>query len=111
MPTGESEGNYVYTADAIAAILTLLVKGAAGEAYNIANEESHITIRDMAELVAKEIAGGRIEAVIDIPEDSASLGYAPPVKMWLDASKMCALGWKPEVGLVDAYKRMIRWME
>ena len=109
--TGESEGNYVYTADAIAAILTLLVKGNAGEAYNIANEESHITIRKMAELVADKIADGKIQAVIDIPEDSAALGYAPPVKMWLDAAKMRALGWKPQVGLVEAYKRMIRWME
>ena len=93
--TGESEGNYVYT----------------GEAYNIANEESHITIRKMAELVADKIADGKIQAVIDIPEDSAALGYAPPVKMWLDAAKMRALGWKPQVGLVEAYKRMIRWME
>lgn len=109
--TGESEGNYVYTADAIAAILTLLVKGKAGEAYNIANEESHITIRKMAELVANEIAGGKIQAVIDIPEDSATLGYAPSVKMWLDASKMRALGWQPQVGLVEAYKRMICWMK
>lgn len=109
--TGESEGNYVYTADAIAAIMTLLVKGKAGEAYNIANEDSHITIRNMAELVAREIAGKKIQVVIDIPEDSVSLGYAPPVKMWLDASKMRELGWKPEIGLVEAYKRMICWMK
>lgn len=109
--TGESEGNYVYTADAIAAIMTLLVKGKAGEAYNIANEDSHITIRNMSELVAREIAGEKIQVVIDIPEDSVSLGYAPPVKMWLDASKMRELGWKPEIGLVEAYKRMICWMK
>lgn len=109
--TGESEGNYVYTADAVLAILTLLIKGESGEAYNIANEDSHTTIRRMAEMVAAEIAGNRIKVVIDIPEDSASLGYAPPVKMQLDSSKMRALGWKPSVGLVEAYKRMIQWMQ
>jgi len=31
--------------------------------------------------------------------------------MWLDASKMRELGWKPEIGLVEAYKRMICWMK
>lgn len=109
--TGESEGNYVYTADAIRAILLLLVKGTSGEAYNIANEESHTTIRQMAELVADKIAGNTIRVVLDIPEDASSLGYAPPVKMWLDASKMQALGWQPTVGMEEAYKRMISWMK
>ena len=109
--TGESEGNYVYTSDAIRAILLLLAKGQKGEAYNIANEESHITIRDMAEMVAGEIADHRIQVVIDIPNDSASLGYAPPVRMWLDSSKMRALGWEPKVGLKEAYQRMIAFMQ
>lgn len=109
--TGESEGNYVYTSDAIRAILMLLVSGTSGEAYNIANEESHTTIRKMAEFVADKIAGNEIRVVMDIPEDGTSLGYAPPVKMWLDASKMRALGWEPTVGMEEAYKRMISWME
>ena len=109
--TGESEGNYVYTSDAIRAILLLLAKGQKGEAYNIANEESHITIRDMAEMVAGEIADHRIQVVIDIPNDSATLGYAPPVRMWLDSSKMRALGWEPKVGLKEAYQRMIAFMQ
>lgn len=109
--TGESEGNYVYTSDAVAAILLLLLKGESGQAYNIANEESHTTIRDMAQLVADEVALGKIRVVIDIPEDGASLGYAPAVKLWLDSSRMRALGWKPGIGLKEAYRRMLEWME
>ncbi len=108
---GESEGNYIYTRDAVRAILMLLVSGEPGNAYNIANEESHVTIKQMAELVAKEIANDTIKVVIDIPEDSASLGYAPSVKMWLDASKMKELGWEAEVSLIESYRRMIQWMQ
>ena len=70
-----------------------------------------MTIRQMAELVAKEIAGNQIKVVIDIPEDNRSLGYAPGVKMGLDASKMKSLGWNPEVDLVESYRRMMKWME
>ena len=108
---GTSEGNYVYTRDAVKAIIMLLTEGMSGQAYNIANEDSHMTIRQMAELVAKEIAGNQIKVVIDIPEDNRSLGYAPGVKMGLDASKMKSLGWNPEVDLVESYRRMMKWME
>ena len=108
---GTSEGNYVYTRDAVKAIIMLLTKGSAGQSYNVANEKSHLTIREMAELVAGEIADNKIRVVIDIPEDNQSLGYAPGVKMWLDASKMKSLGWEPEVDLTESYRRMMKWME
>lgn len=108
--TGESEGNYVYIADALAAILLLLQKGKAGEAYNVANENSHTTIRAMAEMVAKEIVGGKIEVEFDIPEDNSKFGYAPTTRMHLSSQKLQNLGWKPEIALKEAYQRMIEWM-
>ena len=108
---GTSEGNYVYTRDAVKAIIMLLTEGSAGQSYNIANEKSHMTIRQMAELVVNEIADNKIQVVIDVPKDNSSLGYAPGVKMWLDASKIRALGWQPEVDLAESYRRMIKWME
>lgn len=108
---GMSEGNYVYTRDAVAAILLLLTKGEAGQAYNVTNEESHMTISEMARLVAAEIADGQIEVVYDIPKDAASTGYAPDVQMHLSAEKLSALGWSPSVGLKEAYMRMIQYMD
>ena len=108
---GSSEGNYVYTRDAVVGILYLLTKGKIGEAYNISNEQCHCSIKEMAELVAGSICNDDIEVIIDIPEDSKSLGYAPNVKMWLDAEKMRRIGWKPEVGMIEAYNRMIQWIE
>lgn len=108
---GTSEGNYVYTRDAIKAILLLLIQGEAGQAYNVANEKNHMTIRQMAELVAKDISDRNIHVVIDVPKDNQALGYAPDVRLWLDSSKMRALGWEPEVDLAESYRRMLRWME
>lgn len=108
---GSSEGNYVYTRDAIRGILYLLNKGQKGGTYNISNEECHYTIKKMAELVAKEICDNSINVVIDIPDNNEKLGYAPAVKMWLDSSKMREIGWKPEVGMVEAYSRMIDWIK
>ena len=86
------------------------MKGKNGEAYNVSNPESHITIADMAYMVADKIAEGRIKVVFDIPSEN-KFGYAADTKMKLNSSKLQALGWKPEIGLEEAYKRMILDME
>lgn len=91
--------------------LMLLYKGEAGQAYNVANESSHTTIRKMAELVSKMLSQEKSKVVIDIPADSKKLGYAPDVKMKLNSDKIESLGWKPTVGLADAYRRMAEWMK
>lgn len=107
---GCSEGNYCYSADCMRGLLTILLNGADGEAYNVANEACHTTIAGMAQLVAETIAGGKIRVAFDIPETN-TYGYAADTKLTLDSTKLRQLGWQPEVGLAEMYRRTIGSME
>lgn len=107
---GETFRNYCYIRDAITGILCVLLKGKSNEAYNIANKETGINICDMAHLVADNIAQKQINVVFDIAEDLSKFGYGPTIKIALDTDKIEKLGWKAEVGIKDAFERMINSM-
>ena len=109
---GTSRGNYCYISDTVRGLLTVLLKGKSGETYNVANPKASATIREMAEIIANDICGGEIKVVVNVPEDIQTRGYAPDAGYTLNADKLKALGWKPEYGLADMYKRMIAdWQE
>ena len=40
-----------------------------------------------------------------------TFGYAADTKMKLSSNKLQSLGWKPELGLEEAYRRLILSME
>ncbi|MBE5963201.1 MAG: NAD(P)-dependent oxidoreductase [Lachnospiraceae bacterium] len=107
---GMTVRNYCYTADAIRAIFYILVKGKSGEAYNVANEQTAISIRDMAETLCQHYKHKSIQVVYQI-EDEEKHGYNPVVKIRLNTRKVLELGWKPKVDLVTMYDRMIQSME
>ena len=65
----------------------------------------------MAELVAREISGGKSKVVFDIPEDSLKYGYAADTNLRLSAEKLRQLGWSSEYELAEMYKRMIAGWE
>lgn len=106
---GETRRNYLYTQDAVNAILTVLIKGKNGEAYNAANEGTYCSIYDMAQMVAKRCAHGEIKVRIEI-EDESKYGFAPVLKMNLDATKLKSLGWEAAVGLEDMFHILIQDM-
>lgn len=110
---GESYGNYCYTADAVCGLLTILLLGADGEVYNVACEAATMKIVEMAQLVSREIANGKINVVFDVPENSMTYGYAPDVTLRLDAQKLRSLGWAPRIApdLATMYRRMIASFE
>ncbi len=105
---GETERDYLYTGDAVTAILSVLLNGEKGTAYNAAEEETYCSIAEMAEMLAKD-AG--INVTYDIQDISAS-GYLSTLYMDLDTTRLKALGWKVMYsgGLLEIYRRMIECM-
>jgi nucleoside-diphosphate-sugar epimerase len=94
--------SYTYVADAVSGLLTVLLKGESGEAYNIADEASDMQLRDLAALIA-ENAGKKV--VFEIPDAVEAQGYSKATKARLDGSKLKALGWQPAYDLRSGIKR------
>ena len=106
---GETERDYLYTADAVTAILAILQNGEKGTAYNIADESTYCSIAEMAHMLADD-AG--IEVEFDI-QDASTNGYLSTLYMDLDTSKLKSLGWKVMYsgGLPEIYRRMMECMK
>lgn len=107
---GETKHNYLYVGDAVSAILTVLEKGNAGEAYNAANEDTYCSIYDAAQTVAQNFGGGKVKVVVNT-DGAESRGFAPVSKMNLATDKLKSLGWRAETDLVEAFGIMIDYMK
>lgn len=105
--SGITERSYLYTADAVSAVLVSLLKANAGQVYTVANPDTYCSIYDMAKMVADEIARGEVKVVFDIAEKIEKLGYADTLFMDLDLSKLFTLGWIPQHSLKKMFQRMI----
>lgn len=104
---GTSMGNYCAIEDTIEGLFTILYKGKDGEAYNVVNEANTMRICEMADLVAAQVAGGKIQVRVEA-EDIEKNGYAPETGLRLSGEKLRKLGWRPEKGLAEMYEDMIK---
>lgn len=106
---GKSRGNYCYTADTISGLLYIMLNSKNYEVYNVANPYASATIREMAEVVANDVCGGKINVVVNEPQDIVKRGYAPDVGYRLNADKLMSLGWQPRYGLKEMYTRLLKY--
>ena len=105
---GTQMRSYCYVCDAVSSIITVLLKGSAGSAYNISNPESVCTIRAMAERIAKE-AG--VELRFEVPTDAEKSGYNLMDNSSLDSGKIEALGWKGRFSLEQGIRHSLEMMK
>ena len=93
---GEQVRSYCYCLDCASAILRVLLHGKNKHAYNISNPDSVITIKYMAEILAKS-AG--VQLKIELPTEEEKKGFNPMLNSSLDSINLQRLGWK---GFFDA---------
>ena len=104
----KSEGtqyySYTYVADAVSGLLYVLLLGGKGEAYNIADEASDITLRDLAKAIASLVGK---QVVFEIPNAIESAGYSKATKARLNSVKLQKLGWKAMYNIEDGVSRTL----
>lgn len=105
---GSAMRPYSHLTDTTIALLMLLLNGARGEAYLVANTEATCSILDLAELVASLAPGGPLQVRrATVTPGAHYLPNRDPARP-VDVSKLRALGWTPAVSLREGFQRTIQ---
>lgn len=105
---GTQMRSYNYVADCASALLTVLIMGNSGEAYNTANPDVRCTIAQLAEMIANK-AG---KEVVYADPDVVDLANRTPIaKQVLSSKKIEALGWTGAFSLEEGIEHTLKILQ
>lgn len=104
----KSEGtqfySYSYVADAVSGVLTILLKGECGQAYNISDQASDITLKELAKIIASYVGKN---VVFELPDKIEQAGYSKATKAVMSSEKLKSLGWEAKYNIRSGLERTI----
>ena len=103
---GSQLRSYCHTLDCASAIITILINGKKGEAYNISNPNSIVTIREMAEALAK---AGNVNIVFENPSDIELNSYNLMDNSSLKSEKLEQLGWRAVYSITEGAQKTLKY--
>jgi nucleoside-diphosphate-sugar epimerase len=101
---GAQVRSYCYVTDAVCALITLLLAGENGQAYNVASNDSVHSIREYAETLA-DLAG--VGLTFDLPPEAERQGYSAVTRAVQNPAKLEMLGWRAKNTLVQGLSRTL----
>lgn len=104
--SGESARPYCYTIDCVSAILYVLLRGKDGESYNVANDQTYISAKDMADFL-RDNFNPSIQVRVELNDQ---MGYAPVSRLPLSTAKLRSLGWRPRYDLRRIFERLTQYI-
>lgn len=104
---GRARRAFCYVSDAIAGIFTIFFRGQPGEAYNVANPDGELSVRELAELLV-DLQPARGLSV-QCNSDQQREGYmpSPTARLLPDITRLSALGWRPMIDVKAGFRRTI----
>lgn len=107
---GSAVRSFLYITDAIIAMLLVMLNGESGEAYNISDVSGEASVLELAKKMS-EACDREIPIEFDMTtRQNIEVTFALSVVI-SDSTKLIQLGWKPEVGLLEACSRMLDYYE
>ena len=109
---GGPRRTFCYVADAIVGYYKVLVRGAAGEPYNIGVEAPEISVAELAERIAtlgRELFGYQGRVVRHASADADYLVDNPARRCPVITKARQQLGYDPTISLDDALRRSLLW--
>lgn len=104
----KSEGNqyfsYTYIADAVAGLLTILLNGEVGVAYNVSSDKTNVHLKNFANICAEAV--GR-HVIFELPSDAERRGYSIATQAILSNNRIRGIGFVPKYEIRDAIARTI----
>ena len=104
---GDQLFSFTYVADAVRAMLFVLLHGECGLAYNIANKDCDVRLKDFAGTCA---AWAGKEVVFDLPSEAERKGYSVAMHAVLDGSRLQHTGYQSLYTFEDSVRRTLEML-
>ena len=109
---GSPTRTFCYIADAIVGYFKILIRGRAGEAYNIGTEAPEISMHDLAERVAaqaRKLYGYSGRVITRTSSEAAYLVDNPNRRCPQIAKARSELGYDPQIDMDEGLRRSLIW--
>lgn len=104
--SGEAKRSFLYLSDATLAYFLILTKGVNNEAYNVANEQGIISIKELAQIIVGLFPEKGLQVRFEPPKESYM--PSPIMSCAVKTDKLKALGWSPKIAIEQGFYKTIR---
>lgn len=100
---GKQQYSFVYVADTVTALLTLLANGKNGEAYNVASDEVK-TLHEIADYLA---GINNRKVIFDFPSEKEKAGFSVVTKALMNSDHIKRINWFAKYNLENGLSRTV----